>query len=668
MSTPNLTLCITTNNRVSRDPEKMKQISVDNAAQIIGVSSATIRNWVKAGYINPSSTRPLSFLEESVLNLKKQIGSETFSRLTKRANKAAASNNFFPEEYATNAALLSHITKISEYIKEEELDIEMVMFLAALHLLADKGDVVFPRGSDRLFDLNNCTSWRRQCVKENMFGWMASLDVGKSTKSYHRLTKLFFPHEEEDYLGLLYQSVSSEGCKSEQGSYFTPTKLVRDSLAHIATPVKTFLDPCCGTGKFLIHAAQTFSLEPENVLGFDKDRIAIRVAKVNLFLAFSDREFVPRIYQMDSLSELATGEIFCETNDLLSSIDVIATNPPWGAYKNTIAKGRLTGAIRSGETFSLFLEKSIRLLREGGQLSFILPESILKIRAHSDIRALLLNETTITTIELLGRQFTGVFTPVIRLDAIKKRPNDQWLITVKQDGTSYNVLQSRFGRNGNAAFDIQIKTNEEDLLERIYSVEHSTLAGNAEWALGIVTGNNKRHVLDIPSPGTEPVFRGSDVYPFFLGEPNSYICFVPEQYQQVANEKYYRASEKLLYKFISKKLVFAYDDKQRLSLNSANILIPAIPYMNMKVVLAFLNSNVFQYIFIKKFATHKVLRGDLEKLPFPRLSRSTHDAISHLVDVAIINRRAPEKLQEIIFDVFNLDSEDRALITDAIQG
>ncbi|MCL4758035.1 MAG: N-6 DNA methylase [Rhodocyclaceae bacterium] len=646
----------------------MKQVSVDNAAQIIGVSSATIRNWAKAGYINPTSTRPLSFLEESVLNLKEQIGSEAFLRLTTRANKAAASNNFFPEEYAINAALLSHITKISEYLKEEGLDIELVMFLAALHLLADKGEVVLPRGTDELFDLNNCTSWRRQSVKEVMFGWMASLDVGKSTKSYCRLPELFFPHEEEDYLGLLYQSVSSEGCKSELGSYFTPTKLVMDSLAHIKAPVKTFLDPCCGTGKFLIHAAQTFSLEPENVLGFDIDRIAIHVAKVNLLLAYSDQEFLPRIYRMDSLSELATGEMFCETNNLMGSIDAIATNPPWGAYKNSAAKGHLSGAIRSGETFSLFLEKSIRLLRDGGQLSFILPESILKIRAHSDIRALLLNETTITTIALLGRQFTGVYTPVIRLDVFKERPSDQWMVRVEHDGTSHNVLQSRFDRNENVTFDIQIKSHEEDLLERIYSVEHLTLAGNAEWALGIVTGDNKKHVLDMPGPGTEPVFRGSDIYPFFLGEPNSHICFAPEQYQQVASEKYYRASEKLLYKFISKKLVFAYDDKQCLSLNSANILIPAIADMDMKVVLAFLNSNVFQYIFTKKFSTHKVLRGDLEKLPFPRLSRSTHDAIEHLVDVAIASRRAPEELQEIIFGAFNLDAEDSALITDVIQG
>ena len=660
-------LGVTVNNRISRNLEYMKQISVDNAAQIIGVSSATMRNWTKAGYIRPASMRPLSFLEGSVLNLKEQIDSEAFGKLKTRANKAAASKSIFPEEYATNATLLLCITRISEYIKKEGLDIESVMFLATLRLLADKGEIVLPINSDGLFNLNNCALWRRQSVREIMFEWRASLDLGKSTKSYGRLSELFFSYEEEDYLGLLYQSLSSEGCKSERGSYFTPTKLVTDSLLQVKVPVKTFLDPCCGTGKFLIHAAQMFSLKPENVIGFDIDRVAVYVAKVNLLLVYREQEFMPKIYRMDSLSELATGGIFCETNNLLGSIDVIATNPPWGAYKNAAAKDGLSGTIRSGETFSLFLEKSIRLLRNGGQLSFILPESILKIRVHSDIRTLLLNKTTITTIALLGRQFTGVYTPVIRLDLIKEQPSDQWMVTVEHDGTSHNVPQGRFCGNKDVTFDVQIKSHEEDLLDRIYSVEHSTLAGNAEWALGIVTGDNKKHVFNVSSPGTEPVFRGSDVYPFFLGEPNSYIYFAPEQYQQIAGEKYYRASEKLFYKFISKKLVFAYDDKQRLSLNSANILIPAIPGMSMKVVLAFLNSNVFQYIFIKKFSTHKVLRGDLERLPFPLISRSMHDAIENLVDVAIASQRTPDELEQIVSEIFNLDAEDRGLIGDVIQ-
>ena len=54
----------------------MKQVSVDQAAQIIGVSSATIRNWAKAGHIDPVCTCPLLFLEDSVLGLKSRIGTD----------------------------------------------------------------------------------------------------------------------------------------------------------------------------------------------------------------------------------------------------------------------------------------------------------------------------------------------------------------------------------------------------------------------------------------------------------------------------------------------------------------------------------------------------------------------------------------------------------------
>jgi hypothetical protein len=268
---------------------------------------------------------------------------------------------------------------------------------------------------------------------------------------------------------------------------------------------------------------------------------------------------------------------------------------------------------------------------------------------------------------LFGRQFTGVYTPVIRLDVIKKKADEQWMVAVERAGTSYNVLQSRFVRNAHIAFDVQTKSDEEQLLERIYSISHQTLAGNAEWALGIVTGDNKKYVSAELGPEMEPIFRGSDIYPFFLGEPGSYIRFNSEKYQQVAAAKYYRAPEKLLYRFISNRLVFAYDDKQRLSLNSANILIPAIPGLGIKAALAFLNSTLFQFVFVKKFSTHKVLRGDLEQLPFPVIDHSVHERLEQLVDSAIACKKMPDELEEIIFAIFGFDNAERTLITEMIK-
>ena len=279
-------------------------------------------------------------------------------------------------------------------------------------------------------------------------------------------------------------------------------------------------------------------------------------------------------------------------------------------------------------------------MRQGGQLSFILPESILNIKTHADIRELVLTDTTIMNISLLGRQFTGVFTPVIRLDILKETASSLCEIAIERNGKISHIKQERFKGNSQFTFDVATELPEQEaLLNKIYAIEHLTLAKNAEWALGIVTGDNKKYVLDDTVEGAEAVFRGSDVFQYSLGEPKSFIIFTPEIFQQVAPERFFRKPEKLIYKFISKKLVFAYDNCQQLTLNSANILIPAIPNMGIKTVLAFLNSIVFQYLFEKKFATHKVLRGDLEKLPFPIIDADTQAIIECLVEDAITTQK-----------------------------
>ena len=73
--------------------------------------------------------------------------------------------------------------------------------------------------------------------------------------------------------------------------------------------------------------------------------------------------------------------------------------------------------------------------------------------------------------------------------------------------------------------------------------------------------------------------------------------------------------------------------------------------------MAFLNSAVMQYIFRKKFSTHKVLRGDLEKLPFPLIDFKTQNDIERLVDSATYNSEAPKRLDELVFSLFALNEE-----------
>ena len=153
------------------------------------------------------------------------------------------------------------------------------------------------------------------------------------------------------------------------------------------------------------------------------------------------------------------------------------------------------------------------------------------------------------------------------------------------------------------------------ILEKIYSTPHQTLK-NSIWGLGIVTGNNSKFIT-FDSAGAEKIYSGKNIAKGEILESEKYIIYDRESFQQTASEEIYRAKEKLVYKFISKKLVFAYDNKQRLFLNSANILIPDLEDYSIKQVMDCLNSKLFQYIYQKKFNELKVLKGNLLQLPVP---------------------------------------------------
>ena len=642
----------------------MKQLSVSTAAAIIGVSSATMRNWAKAGHVHPIQTKPLEFSDVDVLNLKQKLSAGTLQKLTTRANKQASLASVLPAEYANSLELSKEIQWVVNQTKNSALDLSSTLFFAALHLLELRGEMLRDTTAE-VSDLQGFHTWRRASVKAEMEHWFAQLDTHLCKTEYADIFLSLSHIDEDDFLGLLYQCLLNEGDKSNRGSYFTATKIVEDALRGKISRDKIFLDPCCGTGKYLTVAAKKLQLRPENIYGFDIDELSVKIARINLLLAFPDDDFVPKVQCLNSLTELATGDILCATNHFSAAFDFVATNPPWGAYKNDCLNDSLSYGVKSGESFSLFLAKSLTLLKPGGLLSFVLPESILRIKTHADIREIILQQARITTIAKLGRKFSGVFTAAIRLDMVKSPANSGWQIAIEDDVLTH-VEQDRFRANENYVFDVEVNAEQEALLNKIYATAHDTLLNQAEWALGVVTGDNAQYVLPSKELGAEAIFKGGDVHPFRLGEPRCFIKFTPDDFQQVAPEHFFRAEEKLVYKFISKSLIFAYDDQQNLTLNSANILIPKFPNISIKVALAYLNSSVFQYVFQHKFATHKVLRGDLEKLPFPKISGEIHEKITQLVELILSGSNSQHELDELIFTTFNLSNEEIVSIKNSV--
>lgn len=76
-----------------------------------------------------------------------------------------------------------------------------------------------------------------------------------------------------------YESSLSESYKNKEGIYYTPQYIVEDMMRDITdVEGKTFLDPCCGSGNFIIEAIKK-GFAPENVFGFDTDENAVAITK-----------------------------------------------------------------------------------------------------------------------------------------------------------------------------------------------------------------------------------------------------------------------------------------------------------------------------------------------------------------------------------------------------
>lgn len=462
---------------------------------------------------------------------------------------------------------------------------------------------------------------------------------------------------DKDILGFIYQSLITEGEKNITGQYYTNRSVVDYILnGKTLSETETFLDPCCGSGAFLMGVSTN---NPSNLYGFDINPIAVMIASANLIMKYSEIEFTPQVFCIDYLSK-----DLCTNNraDIPFKFDNIYTNPPWGSDKDGLYTANYP-LIKSKERASMVIAESLTRLKENGILYFLLPTSLLKIKSHNDIRRYILSNTTIHQIDLYNGRFDGVFTDYFSIKVCPQKSQKQTYIVTSDNGNHRVSLSNSDYASGKIAIET-FGQLDKSIIGKMESLCNDKLS-HSTWALGIVTGDNKNKVKKEKAEGLEPVYVGKHVSPFKLQDESSYILFDPENFQQCAKEEYFRAPEKLIYRFIAKYPIVAYDDKQCLCLNSANILIPELDSVSIKSVAALLNSTLYHYYYSLKFSDIKVLKGNLQELPFPKLTKEQDDELSSLVtniQSTFFSTEYKQELDRIVFSIFGINSAEQEQI------
>lgn len=215
-----------------------------------------------------------------------------------------------------------------------------------------------------------------------------------------QLACIDFADPHADPIGDAYEHFIGSARRGAEGQFFTPHAAVRLLVDLVdPRPGERIIDPACGAGGFLSHTARLLlqrgadpSVLASTLFGIDKDRQLVRLARAHVGLVTLRPA---QIFCGDSLAWTADHHAAFPPRDVLGSFDVVLANPPFGArivaasdvVQRTFALGHAWR--RDGDLWArsedlqtrvppqiLFVERLLSLVRPGGRVGVVLPESL----------------------------------------------------------------------------------------------------------------------------------------------------------------------------------------------------------------------------------------------------------------------------------------------------
>lgn len=452
------------------------------------------------------------------------------------------------------------------------------------------------------------------------------------------------PHEVDDlYQRMLQREVSvvggaitiavRRGGHRSTGAYYT-TEPVAEYMASRAfryhPEARALIDPACGGGALLQAAHRVYGAALERMTGWDRDPEALRLCGHRLPQA--------DLRQLDALLDEAEG-----------GYDLCMGNPPYlSSGLRGVPRGDAERLARLRQrfaqvaayklnTYPLFVARGLELLRPGGVLGYILPDSFLTGRYFAGLRRLLLQHTLLELTLIRedfwrhGRVGQSV---ILFVRKASPPPGQQVLIQVCErpealaeghlEPVGINDLvwgeQQRFRLVLGAARRGALRRMEEQARPlRHWLRSYSGLIGRA----------GQRSLLVDPSrltgaPTEQRLLRsGREIDRYRLDWAGHWVKTEPDLIKSGGNRAYYQRP-KLLLRQTAESLRAVYDDQGFYCFNNIHLLLPARPETNLRALLGIINSaplgEYYQAVAMESGRLYAQVDLDLlAELPTPEL-------------------------------------------------
>ncbi|WP_100656876.1 restriction endonuclease subunit M [Alteromonas flava] len=310
----------------------------------------------------------------------------------------------------------------------------------------------------------------------------------------------------KDILGDFFESITRDGFKQNKGQFFTPTPIVNfllyalqlDKLAidrlNDDRELPLIIDPSAGSGTYLVEAMKLITKEikykqkaklkssrqikqrfeelfmpdyaenkwaREYLYGSEINFDLGTASKVNMILhgdgstnIFVKDGLLPfRFYVKENspnFLETSSSEPLYNDKEVNAKFDVAISNPPFNVDLDTQTQREVKSTFIFGDkknSENLFLERYYQLLKEGGRLGVVLPESVFDTTENKYIRLFIFKYFNVKAVVSLPpvtfEPYTSTKTSLLFAQKKTKKQVKEWNEIWDKYGKEWNLLKTR---------------------------------------------------------------------------------------------------------------------------------------------------------------------------------------------------------------------------------
>lgn len=298
-----------------------------------------------------------------------------------------------------------------------------------------------------------------------------SLDNNSITYIVAQLQKYSITESSHQVISDAFESIISYASKGSQGQFFTPKNVI-DLMVNILKPQKDkkLIDIACGTAGFITSSMEyvwneidkmvledSFKIKEKieyamtNLFGIEKDDFLAKISKTYMAILGDGKA---GIFVEDSLNTESWEDI-TKAKVKKAHFDYILTNPPFG--KDIKIKKETKKMYKYDNISIMFLERALDLLKDGGILGIVLPETIFHSPTNKKIRQQFFYKNNITCIIDIPhdtfRPYNNAKCDIIFLQ--KNVPQQEKILAINIENIGHNHL-------GEITYKYDLATNTFD--------------------------------------------------------------------------------------------------------------------------------------------------------------------------------------------------------------